>query len=261
MILPKISVVTINYNMGSELAGTIESVLAQNYSNLEYIVIDGGSTDNSVEVIKRYPTINYWISEPDKGRYYAMNKGVEAATGDWVIFINSGDRFHDPSVVRDVFQQDHSDTELVYGHVLRRYPSEGVERVIPAQSLDTLPLRMPCSHQSLFARRPLLLEHPFSVELSITADHEFMLRAIIAGSHVKKVERTISIFSTGGISDRQRSEAMRQNFRMLRQLDLLTWRLRITHARLVARALFGARMKRILPRRIAAWILRHKTFD
>ena len=262
MTLPKISVVTINYNMGDELAGTIESVLAQDYPNLEYIVIDGGSTDNSVEVIRQYERINYWISEPDKGRYYAMNKGVQAATGDWVIFINSGDRFHDPSVVTDVFlSNDHSGTDLVYGHVLRRYPSEGVERVIQAQELSTLPLRMPCSHQSLFARRSLLLEHPFSSELSIAADHDFMLRAIMAGGHFKKVERTISIFSTGGISDRQRLEALRQIYAVLRRLNLLTFRLRITHATMVARALFGARMKQMIPRPLTAWILEHKTFD
>lgn len=262
MTLPKISVVTINYNMGDELAGTIESVLSQDYPNLEYIVIDGGSSDNSVDVIKRYPGIHYWISERDKGRYYAMNKGVEAATGDWVIFINSGDRFHDPSVVTDVFQaQDHSGTDLVYGHVLRRYPTEGVQRVIPAQDLSTLPLRMPCSHQSLFARRSLLLEHPFSPDLSIAADHDFMLRARLAGGQFKKVERTISIFSTGGISDRQRLEALRQISAVLRRLGLLTWRLRITHGTMVARALFGARMKQTMPRRMTAWILKHKTFD
>lgn len=262
MTLPKISVVTINYNMGDELPGTIESVLGQDYPNLEYIVIDGGSSDSSVEVIKRYPGIHYWISERDKGRYYAMNKGVEAATGDWVIFINSGDRFHDPSVVTDVFQaQDHSGTDLVYGHVLRRYPSEGVQRVIPAQDLNTLPLRMPCSHQSLFARRSLLVQHPFSPDLSIAADHDFMLRARLAGGQFKKVERTISIFSTGGISDRQRFEALRQILDVLRRLHLLTWRVRIIHGTMMARALFGARMKQIIPRRLTAWILKHKTFD
>jgi glycosyltransferase involved in cell wall biosynthesis len=259
---PKITIVTINFNMGSELVGTIESVLGQDYANIEYVVIDGGSTDDSAEIIKRYPRIDYWISEPDKGRYYAMNKGVQAATGDWIIFINSGDRFHDPSVVSDVFQaQNHSDTDLVYGHVLRRYPSEGVQRVIPAQDLSTLPLRMPCSHQSLFVRRSLLLEHPFSSDLSIAADHDFMLRAKLAGSHFKKVERTISIFSTGGVSDRQRLEALRQIYAVLHRLGLLTWRLRITHATMVVRALFGARMKQIMPRPLTAWILKHKTFD
>jgi glycosyltransferase involved in cell wall biosynthesis len=260
--LPKISVVTINYNMGGDLAGTIESVLSQNYANLEYIVVDGGSTDNSVDVIKKYDRIDHWISEPDEGRYYAMNKGVRAATGDWVIFINSGDRFHDPNVVVDVFQStDHSDADLVYGHVLRRYPSQNVERIIPAQQLSTLPLRMPCSHQSLFVRRSLLLEHPFSSELSIAADHDFMLRAKMAGNQFKIVDRTISIFSTGGISDRQRQEALRQIYDVLRRLNLLTFRLKVVHATMVARALFGARMKQIIPRPLTAWILKHKTFD
>jgi glycosyltransferase involved in cell wall biosynthesis len=259
---PKISVVTINYNMGKELVGTIESVLSQDYANLEYIVIDGGSTDNSVDVMKRYPGIDHWVSERDGGRYHAMNKGVQAATGDWVIFINSGDRFHDPSVVADVFRDhDHAGAELVYGHVLRRYPAQEVERVILAQDLSTLPLRMPCSHQSLFARRSLLLEHPFSTELSIAADHDFMLRALMAGSRFEKVDRIISIFYTGGVSDRERLEALRQIHHVLRGLNLLSVRVRISHIIMIGRALFGARMKQVLPRRLTAWILKHKTFD
>ena len=120
---------------------------------------------------------------------------------------------------------------------------------------------MPCSHQSLFARRSLLREHPFSPDLSIAADHDFMLRAQLAGSQFRKVERTISIFSTGGISDRQRYEALRQILDVLRGLGLLTVRVRITHATMMARALFGARMKQIMPRRLTAWILKYKTFD
>jgi len=260
---PKISVVTINYNMGTSLAETIESVLGQSYPNLEYIIIDGGSTDKSIEIIRQYADrIVHWTSEPDSGRYHAMNKGVAAATGEWIIFINAGDSFRDPDVVSDVFLNDpHPDADLVYGHALRRYSQEGVERVIRAQHITMLPLRMPCSHQSLFARRILLLEHPFSLELSIAADHDFMLRAVMAGARFERVDRTISIFSTGGISDQQRMEALRQIRYVLRQLNIMTPRLRVTHAIMVVRALGGARLKRILPKRLTAWVLKNKNFD
>lgn len=263
MTLPKISVVTINYNMAAELGQTIESVLEQSYPNMEYIIIDGGSTDASVDVIRRYADrVAYWISERDRGRYHAMNKGVQATTGEWVIFINSGDRFRDPDVVSDVFRSNpHEDADIVYGHVLRRYSREGVEREIPAQPLSVLPLRMPCSHQSMFARRALLLERPLSLDLSIAADHDFMLRAKMAGGRFKKIDRTISVFSTGGVSDQQRLEALRQIRMVLGELNMMTPRLSITHAIMVVRALGGARLKRILPKRLTAWILKHKTFD
>jgi glycosyltransferase involved in cell wall biosynthesis len=260
---PKISVVTINYNMASELDQTIESVLDQNYANLEYIIIDGDSTDGSVDVIRRYAgRIAHWTSERDRGRYYAMNKGVQATTGEWVIFINSGDRFRDANVVSDVFLNNpHNDADIVYGHVLRRYSKEGVEREIPAQPLSVLPLRMPCSHQSMFARRALLLEHPLSLDLSIAADHDFMLRAKMAGGRFKKIDRTISVFSTGGVSDQQRLEALRQIRMVLGDLNMMTLQLSITHAIMVVRALGGAWLKRILPKRLTAWILKNKTFD
>ena len=263
MTPPKISVVTINYNMGADLAATIESVLGQSYPNLEYIIIDGGSTDQSVEVIRRYAgRIAHWVSERDQGRYHAMNKGVAAATGEWIIFINSGDSLRDPDVASDVFLNNpHADADLVYGHVLRRYSQEGVERVILAQPLSVLPLRMPCSHQSLFARHGLLLEHPFSLNLSIAADHDFILRTMIVGARFQKVDRVISVFSTGGVSDQQRLDALRQIRFALQQLGIMTPRLSIKHAVMVVRALGGAQLKRVFPKRLTAWILKRKTFD
>lgn len=92
MIWPKISVVTTNYNLADYLERTIKSVLDQGYPNLEYIIIDGGSTDGSVEIIKRYADrLTYWVTEPDKGMYDALNKGLQRATGDIMTYINSDD--------------------------------------------------------------------------------------------------------------------------------------------------------------------------
>jgi glycosyltransferase involved in cell wall biosynthesis len=249
--------------MRDNLARTIKSVLGQTYTNLEYLVIDGGSTDGSGDIIRAHSNdITYWVSERDCGRYDAMNKGVVAATGDWVIFVNSGDSFHDPHVISDVFgSAPHADADLVYGGVLRRYSKEGVERAIPPQGLSALPLRMPCSHQSLFARRKLLLEHPFSLELSIAADHDFILGAMIAGARFRRMDRTISVFSTGGISDQQRLEALRQIRLVLRRHKVLTPRLSVAHAAMVVRALGGAWLKRVFPKQLTNWILKRKTFD
>lgn len=98
----KISIITINYNNVEGLKRSIESVVNQTSKDYEYIIIDGGSTDGSVDVIKLYSNrIDYWESEPDRGIYHAMNKGVKLATGEYVIFMNSGDKFYSNEIIAD----------------------------------------------------------------------------------------------------------------------------------------------------------------
>lgn len=103
--LPIISVITVTYNCCDTIEQTILNVLKQTYLYLEYIVIDGGSTDGTVDVIKKYAhKLAYWVSEPDKGIYDAMNKGTLVATGEWLLFRNSGDFFFSSTTIQDVFQ-------------------------------------------------------------------------------------------------------------------------------------------------------------
>src|SRR4051812_18790571 len=174
VMLAKISIITVNYNQRAGLEKTIDSVLAQSWPDLEYLVIDGGSSDGSADVVRaNRDRIAYWVSEKDTGLYDAMNKGVQAAQGDWILFMNSDDIFVDDRVVADVFSHDHQDADLVYGDVRRRYEDYGAARIFPAEPPNVLPWRMNCSHQSLFTRRPLLLAHPFGS--GISSDYEFLL--------------------------------------------------------------------------------------
>ena len=111
------SIITINYNNKDGLFRTIESVIAQSFNDYEYIVIDGGSTDGSLEVIKEHiPQITYWISEPDNGIYNAMNKGVNVANGDYCLFLNSGDCLYDNDVLQR-FNLYNSDKDIIIGRV------------------------------------------------------------------------------------------------------------------------------------------------
>lgn len=114
---PLISVVTICYNAKNDLEKTILSVLSQTYQDIEYIIIDGGSTDSTVDIIHKYSErLFYWISEPDKGIYDAMNKGMDRATGSWIIFMNAGDTFCDNEVIKNIFgYNDLSDYSVIYG--------------------------------------------------------------------------------------------------------------------------------------------------
>lgn len=117
---PLISIITISYNSCLTIEDTILSVINQTYPHIEYIVIDGGSKDGTVDIIKRYENkISYWISEPDKGIYYAMNKGIAATTGEWINFINCGDSFYDKNVIARLFKDSIGENySVVYGNTV-----------------------------------------------------------------------------------------------------------------------------------------------
>lgn len=219
----RVTVITINYNMANELKATIDSVINQKYENIEYIIIDGGSIDESADIIKyNKEKIHNWVSEKDSGRSDAMNKGVRLATGDWIIFMNAGDQFHDGNVIDDIFNHKKYEADLVFGHALRIYPKINTTRFVSAGPDSMLPERMNCCHQALFTRRDVLLEHPFDGRLSIVFDYEFMIWAKVTGKRFEMVDRIVCCFSGGGISDQKRYLALREHFKVLNRYIVMT---------------------------------------
>lgn len=251
---PKVSVVTINRNMVGQLSRTIESVLCQSHPEMEFVIIDGASTDGSQDVVRKYSDrIAYWISEPDAGIYDAMNKGVQAATGDWIIFMNSGDNFLDADVVRDMFSVDVSDCDLVYGHAVWR--QAGIDTIWVAEPLDVLPFRMNCSHQSLFARRELMLRHPFERNL-LVSDYAFLVKAWRNGARFKSRDRIVSVATAGGLSDRRRFRSLWQRTQILRRHGLMTPALATRYAGMLLLQPAMGFVKSLLPARLRGVILR-----
>ena len=115
----KLSIITINFNNCEGLQKTIESVVSQSFKDFEWIVIDGGSTDGSRELLEQYADhITYWVSELDKGVYNAMNKGIKVAKGEYVNFMNSGDVYASASILEDVFSTSHT-ADVLYGYMMR----------------------------------------------------------------------------------------------------------------------------------------------
>ena len=116
-----ISIVTVSYNAVLTIEQTILSVINQTYPNVEYIIIDGGSTDGTVDIIKKYANkIAYWVSEPDKGIYDAMNKGGLKATGDFIQFLNAGDWFENEHVIEKIFKDWYKRVDVIYGDMIIR---------------------------------------------------------------------------------------------------------------------------------------------
>lgn len=171
---PLISVVTVCFNAVKDIEKTILSVINQTYENIEYIIIDGGSTDGTVDVIKKYADrITYWISEPDKGIYDAMNKGIKVATGEWINFMNAGDCFVKETVLEDCFGRTvyNHDERVLYGNCIYKY-KWGYRRVVP-EDIRNIVNRMTMCHQSVFIRG--YKDVYFDLEYKLAADYNQIL--------------------------------------------------------------------------------------
>ena len=172
---PLITVVTVCYNAVNELEKTMLSVLNQTYDNIEYIVIDGGSKDGTVDIIKKYADrLAYWVSEPDKGIYDAMNKGVKAATGEWINFMNAGDFFVDENVISNMFNQS-IDTSVgfVFGDTIFAYKTYNELFSYREKKNNIYSQVMPACHQSIFCKTIYIKQSLFDLKYRIAADFNF----------------------------------------------------------------------------------------
>lgn len=188
------SIITINYNHKEGLNRTIESVACQTDTDYEYIIIDGGSTDGSVDVIKQHTdNITYWVSEKDNGVYHAMNKGVVQAKGDYLIFMNSGDCFHSSKALESVSEYEE---DIICGQV-STFPSGHHKPTITLVDL----LRISLPHQAMFIKRELLIRHPYDENYKILSDWKFCLETIIIENcSFRAIEDIIADYESGGIS-------------------------------------------------------------
>lgn len=168
--LPKVSIVTVCFQSKNSIEKTIRSVLGQDYPNLEYIIQDGGSTDGTLEIIKRYPNLS-WISQKDYGVYDAMNKAVKRVSGEWVLFMNAGDTFYNNEVVSYFFlRRIPQSCFVLFGDTISQN-DEG-DKII--RYLD-MPWHkyMPSCHQSIFCKTEILQKYPFDLKWKIAADRAF----------------------------------------------------------------------------------------
>jgi glycosyltransferase involved in cell wall biosynthesis len=200
----KLSIITINKNNVAGLRKTIQSVINQSYPNIEYIIIDGASTDKSVEVIKEFENhISWWVSEPDKGIYNAMNKGIEKATGDYCQFLNSGDCLFDSESTEKMLMKD-SECSFIYGNLIK-ISNKG--KKIHNKQLDTKSLFTfysgTLNHSSTYIKRELFEKYGYYDEkLKIVSDWKFFLVTIgLNNESVEYRNVDLVVFDMNGISN------------------------------------------------------------
>lgn len=196
---PKITVITVSYNAETYIEATIKSVISQTYSNLEYIIIDGKSSDRTIDIVTKYKTqIDIIISERDEGIYDAMNKGIELAHGEWIIFMNAGDLFASSTIIDEIFINNYSNSDVLFGNVINKY--EWGCTVHIGRNFNGKENRLPFSHQSVFARAEILKENLFDTSFRSAADHDQLYKLYKKGYVFQHVEKNVAIYDVYGLS-------------------------------------------------------------
>jgi glycosyltransferase involved in cell wall biosynthesis len=250
-----VSIVTIVLNDPSGFSKTARSIAGQNYKDVEWIVVDGGSADGTVAEIKKHERhIRHWISEHDNGLYDAMNKGLARASGDWVLFLNAGDVLADSSVLSRVFSQDVSKYDVIVGDWIADYLSFKVAR--HAGSAENLWQGMIFSHQSLLIRTFLVKPSGFRVKYHIGADYEMVTRLFFSGRQFHYFPEPISVTEAYGISHRKMYSAAREHrliFDSFRKMTLKEKQFHFKKAVLLWAATF---LYRVLPNQLYLLIVK-----
>ena len=218
----QLSIITINLNNGNGLRKTIESVVEQTYKNFEFIVIDGSSSDNSLDILKRFSDqISFWVSEKDSGIYNAMNKGIKIARGEYCLFLNSGDFFFSSDTLLKIFSLGLSE-DVFYGDSFRfdNDKKEGFFIIEP----DNLTLyhffRKSICHQSTFIKRELFKKFGYyNEQLQIAADWEFNIKAIIINNCLTRhINIPVVYYDARGLSNTNREISLKERGLILNQL-------------------------------------------
>lgn len=199
----KLTIITVNYNNAAGLAKTFESVNNQIWNEFEYIVIDGGSSDGSKQLIIDNPRIDYWVSEQDTGVYNAMNKGIKAASGDYILFLNSGDYLYNNAVLENVHNLFDGSTSVFYGNTI--YVNDAgyrQEKYSPAKLTFSFFLHDGLNHQASFIKRSLFFKYfLYNEDYKIFADWEFFIYIFcIQNESYKHINTFISYYDYSGIS-------------------------------------------------------------
>lgn len=218
---PKFSIITVTYNAESVLEDTIQSVITQTYKNVEYIIVDGGSKDHTLDIIHKYREhIHTLVSEPDKGLYDAMNKGISLATGDYLCFLNAGDALHEDDTL---FQMVHTLTghelpDVIYGetaivdeegHFLR------MRRLSAPEELTWKSFKhgMLVCHQAFFARRDQV--EPYDLAYRFSADFDWCIRVMKKSRVLHNTHLVLIDYLNEGMTTRNHKASLRERFHIM----------------------------------------------
>ena len=220
---PKFSIITVTYNAGKVLEDTIQSVVFQTYRNVEYIIVDGGSTDNTLDVVHKYQErISKVISEPDKGLYDAMNKGIRMATGDYLCFLNAGDELHENETLQKIVYtlKGKELPDVIYGETAI-VDEEGhflhMRRLSTPEHLHWKSFKegMLVCHQAFFSRRELALANPYDLRYRFSADFDWCIRIMKQSKDLHNTHLTLIDYLNEGMTTQNHKASLKERFRIM----------------------------------------------
>ena len=220
MFQPKLSIITIVYNNVRDIERTMLSVLNQTYANIEYIIIDGLSTDGTLDIIKKYENkIHKLVSENDEGIYDAMNTGLAIATGDYVLFMNSGDELYSPETVSDVFLSAEN-ADIYYGEtemIDANGKSLGQRRHKAPENFTWRSFKygMSISHQAIYVKRSIA--EPFNRKYALSADIEWILNAAKKANTIVNTHQYVAKYLVGGMSKAKHRQSLSERFDIMKK--------------------------------------------
>ena len=199
----EITIIVVSLNTKIGTIKTVNSILIQSYKNYEILVIDGKSNDGTVEFLRKNRNKINFISQKDKGIYFAMNKGVKLAKSNWIIFLNSGDIFSSSKVLQNFIKnKDTENADIVYGDTIVK--NKLFDRFLLGKKFTTVSTKMPFCHQSVFVKTEILKKKLFKTKYKIASDFDFFYKLFKKNKKFYYLDSAISKTITGGISDKKR---------------------------------------------------------
>lgn len=210
------SIIIVSYNTKKDFIKTLNSIKEQTYKNYEIIVVDGNSIDGTKkEIIKRKKTISKFVIEKDKGIYHAMNKGIKMSSGNWIIFMNSGDLFYKKNVLYNFISENVKNCDIVYGDTL--VSAKNLKYVVNSKPFEYKTLLMPFCHQSVFVKSNILKKRNFSLIYRFSSDFDFFYYCYLSKKKFQKIDYIISKVTSGGFSDKNRQMVFNENLTIIKK--------------------------------------------
>lgn len=220
---PKFSIITVTFRAEKVLEETIQSVINQTYKGVEYIIVDGGSKDGTLAIVEKYRKhIHTVVSEPDKGLYDAMNKGIHLATGDYVCFLNAGDTFHDDHTLLQISRtlKGNRLPDVIYGEtaiVDEKGHFLHMRRLSAPEVLHWKSFKqgMLVCHQAFFARRELAVAHPYDLQYRFSADFDWCIRIMKQSTVLHNTRLTLVDYLNEGMTTKNHKASLKERFRIM----------------------------------------------
>lgn len=255
MLEKKFSIIVVSLNTKINFIKTLESIKTQTYKNFEVIVIDGESTDGTIDEIlkQKNSLINLFKIEKDEGIYDAMNKGVILSSGKWTIFLNSGDIFANPNVLKNISEENLENYEVVFGDTIIN--TKSFKFLSEGNFFNENTITMPFCHQSVLVKSKIIKETLFDIKYKLSADFGFFFNQISKKRKFKKINIIVSEVISEGVSDKNRLTVLKDNYKIISKKNNLV---KIKFFFLFLYFIFGKIIKFVLPNAIINCVLRFK---